>query len=128
MARSASFLAAMGGCLGVFCPACIPALAVFLPTIGLGFLASLTASWLLLLVAVGGALLGLHLSALVHRRHAPFFIGLFASLLLIAGRGFFLDRVMIWTASAGLLIAAVWDYRCRRKSTAAVCVPATTVR
>lgn len=116
MRKWSSVLPAAGGLIGVFCPACIPALAVLLPTIGLGFLASLTVSRILLLVAVGLALLGLHLSALVHRRHAPFLIGLIAAMALIAGRSFLLDRVMIWIASAGLIVAAVWDYACRRRA------------
>ena len=111
-----SLASTTGALFGVFCPACIPALAVFLPTIGLGFLANLIVSRVLLLALLGIAIFALHLSSAVHRRQLPFILGLASALAMIAGRSVFLYPWLINGSAAGMIVAAVLDYWYRRSS------------
>lgn len=121
MQRSAPVLPAIGGLFGVFCPACVPALAVFLPTVGLGFLADLIVSRTILLALLGIALLALHMSALAHRRHFPFVLGLAAALAMIAARNVILQPWLVDVAAAGLIAAGALDWWYRRTGTVAMC-------
>lgn len=116
MRHTGTTCSAVGGVFGAFCPACIPALAVFLPTVGLGFLANITVSRILLLAFVAFALIALHSSALAHRRQGAFVLGTIASMGVIAGRTVLLNPWLIYGASAGLIAAAVLDWVYRRRT------------
>ncbi|MDO8462918.1 MAG: MerC domain-containing protein [bacterium] len=115
MRNTGTTCAAFGGAFGVLCPTCIPALAVLLPTVGLGFLADATVTRILLLIAVAVSLIALHRSALVHRQQHVFIVGVIAAMGIIAGRMVFLEPWLIYGSSGGLLVAAVLDWKAYRR-------------
>lgn len=102
----------------VACPACWPAYAGVLTSLGLGFL--MDTKWLLpltavfLFVAVGA----LGFRARRRRGYGPFFVGLAASTIVLAGKfGFESDPAMY--AGLGLLVAAsIWNTWPRRAAPA----------
>jgi hypothetical protein len=116
-------LATAGGLWAVFCPACIPAIAVFLSSIGLGILADFFVSRGVMLVLIALALVALHVSALVHRRLLPFAIAVASSMLAIFSRSVYLNQTLAYVSGAGLLAAAVLDFWYRRQTPAIMCAP-----
>ncbi len=102
----------------VACPACWPAYAGVLTSLGLGFL--MDTKWLLpltavfLFVAVGA----LAFRARRRRGFGPFFVGLAASAIVLAGKfGFESDLAMY--AGLGVLVAAsIWNTWPRRAAPA----------
>lgn len=123
MQKTGSTFATAGGLFGVLCPACVPAIAAFLATIGLGFLANFVVSRVIVLVLLGLALIALHASALVHRRSSAFILAVVATMGMIAGRNFVLHQWLIYGSGAGLLAAAILDYSYRRRAPVVTCAP-----
>ena len=110
----------------LMCPACWPAYAALLSSVGLGFLISttylLTLTVLFLAVAVGS------LAFRSSNRHGlgPFWAGLGAAAMILAGK-FYLESPPATYAGVGLLIfASVWNTWPRRATVAlcSACVPA----
>lgn len=114
-------LPAVSGLFAAFCPACVPALAVFLPTLGLGFLANVTVDRTLTLVFLGLALIALHISAFVHRRSGAFVLAVVGAMGIIAGRNVFLRSWLIYGSGALLVGACALDYWYRRHAGSATC-------
>lgn len=105
----------------VVCPACWPAYAAFLSSIGLGFL--MQSVWLLpltavfLLIAVGA----LAFRASARRGYGPAVLGVVASVLVLLGK-FALESEALTYAAIGLLMAAsVWNVWPRRARSCAAC-------
>lgn len=121
--KGGSFLSAAGGLWAVFCPACVPALAVFLSSIGLGILADFFVSRGVMLVFLGLAFIALHASALVHRRILPFALAIVSGMLAIFSRNVYLNQTLAYVSGAGLVAAAILDYVYRRRAPAITCAP-----
>jgi mercuric ion transport protein len=93
----------------VSCPACWPAYAGLLSSLGLGFLAD--ARWLM---AVTAAALLLSLGALAFRssrRHGagPFLVGLGAALVILVGKFLAGNNTLLYGGALGLTAASVWN-------------------
>lgn len=123
MRKLGSVFATAGGLWAVFCPACIPALAVFLSSIGLGILADFFVSRGVMLVLIGLALIALHISALVHRRFLPFALAVASGMLAIFARNVYLNQTLVYISGAGLIAAAILDVWYRRQAPAVTCTP-----
>ncbi len=105
----------------VACPACWPAYAGILSSIGLGVLAETT--WLLPLTAI---FLVIALGTLVfraQRRHGyrPFFFGFLASALLLIGKFGFDSEPAMYTGVGLLAIASVWNTWPKKLESSAPC-------
>lgn len=106
----------------VACPACWPAYAGLLSSLGLGFLVSavylppMTAAFLLLTVAI--------LAFRAHRRrvYLPSALGIIAASLVLLGK-FYLASNPVLYAGLGLMLASVWNSW--PNATRCTCVPAT---
>jgi len=125
--RSRSFAGVfptLGGLWAVFCPACIPALAVFLSSMGLGIFADFFVSRGVMLVLIGLALLALHVSAMVHRRLSPFALAVASGMLAVFSRNVYLNQTLAYASGVGLIAAAILDFWYRRRSPGMVCAPA----
>ena len=111
------------------CPACWPAYAGLLGSLGLGFLFEKTyllpLTAFFLLVAVGA----LAYKARARRGYGPFFLGLLASAIIVTGK-FLLETQPLVYAGVGILIAAsFWNAWPKKKrgtmqGTCPACVPA----
>lgn len=109
------------------CPACWPAYAGLLGSLGIGFfdytpyLLPLTATFVLIAV-----------SALVYRTkqrrgYKPFFLGLAAGVILLAGKFHFDSDVAMYTGLALLVLASVWNTWPRAQSTGVPCPACVTL-
>lgn len=127
--RAAAVLPGVGVSLlpKLTCPACWPAYAGMVSALGLSFVISaryllpLTAAFL----AIAAAALGFRPSR--RRGYGPFWMGLVAAALIMAGK-FYFDAAKAMDAGIGLLVAAsVWNGWPRRAAAAcscSACVPA----
>lgn len=93
----------------VACPACWPAYAGILSSIGLGFL--IETAWLLPLTAV---FLAIALGTLVFRAqrrngYKPFLVGLLASVILMVGKFAFDSESAMYVGVGLLVVASVWN-------------------
>ena len=108
----------------LMCPACWPAYAGLVSALGLGFLIS--TQYLLPLTVVFLALTDWMLGYRASRRHGycPLWVGLFTSVVILAGK-FYFEAELAAYAGVGLLVAAlVWNRWPRRAAVApACCVP-----
>lgn len=93
----------------VACPACWPAYAGFLSSIGLGFL--LQTKYLFPLTTVFLAIAVLTLAFRADRRHGygPFVSGVFASAIVLIGKFSFESDAAMYTGLAVLIAASVWN-------------------
>ena len=91
------------------CPACWPAYAGVLSALGLGFL--LDDAWLLPLTAAFllAAVASLAYRAKSHRGYRPFFVGLLAASLLLAGKFRIASDLVTYGGAVLLVAAAVWN-------------------
>jgi hypothetical protein len=91
------------------CPACWPAYAGFLTSVGLGFLLDATHLLSLTAVFLAVAVGALAYGAKARRGYKPFLVGVAASAVVIAGK-FALQRDAVVYAGLALLIgASVWN-------------------
>lgn len=123
MRKWGSAFATAGGVWAALCPACIPALAIFLSSIGLGILADFFVSRGVMLILIGLAFLALHASALVHRRLLPFALAVASGMLAIFARNVYLNQTLAYVSGVGLVAAAALDFWYRRHAPAMTCVP-----
>lgn len=103
------------------CPACWPAYAGVVSSLGLGFLIS--ARYLLPLTAAFLAITATALGFRASRRHGygPFWMGLVAGAVILTGK-FYFDAPQTTYAGVGLLVAAsVWNSWPRHAATAPFC-------
>ncbi len=109
----------------LMCPACWPAYAGLVSTLGLSFLIS--AKYLLPLTVAFLALTALALGYRASRRHGygPLWLGLIAAAVILTGK-FYFDEAQATYAGVGLLVAAsLWNSWPRRAAAApSCCVPA----
>ncbi len=99
------------------CPACWPAYAALLSSVGLGFLISTV-----YLLPMTVALLGLSLGALAFRakqRHGygPFLLGLSAAAAVLPGKFVWESKPLMYIAFGSLVAASLWNAWPRRAST-----------
>lgn len=102
------------------CPVCIPAIASFLASIGLGFLAQESVLQPLLVVFLLITLGGLTWSALrEHRRKEPLVLGILASAGLYVSRYVYLgaeiNSVLMYASIVGILGASFWNLWLRKQ-------------
>lgn len=108
------------------CPACWPAYAGLLGSVGLGFL--IKAEWLLPLTA---AFLVIALGALAYgakrrRGYGPFLLGLLAGAAILFGKFAFDSDPAMYAGIALLMAASLWNTRPRRAGVSADACPACT--
>ena len=118
-----SVLTTFGGLWGIFCPACVPAVAVLFTSVGLGFLADFFVSRGIMLVMLALAFIALHISARVHGRTWPFALAVVFGMLAVFSRNVYLNQTLVYLSGAGLLIAALFDFIYRRRAPAMTCEP-----
>lgn len=110
----------------LMCPACWPAYASILSSLGLGFLISARYLFPVTAVFLTLAVGSLWFRASQRRGFAPFWIGLFAASAILSGK-FYFDAAAAMYGGAGLLVvASVWNGWPRRTSVAPCpdCLPA----
>lgn len=98
----------------ILCPVCKPAIAVFLSTVGLGFVVRESVLRPLLLVFLALTVGGLAWSYLkVHKNFWPFLVGMAMSAGLYMGRyvyfGDLENQVLTYGSIAGLAVVSVWN-------------------
>lgn len=108
----------------ILCPVCKPAIAVFLSTVGLGFVVRESVLRPLLLAFLALTIAGLAWSYFkVHRNVWPLAIGVAMSAGLYMGRyiyfGDFENQVLTYASIAGLLVVSIWNLRLKPGATCA---------
>lgn len=110
----------------LICPLCWPAYAGLLSTLGLGFLISTA-----YLVPLTVALLALAVGSLAFRASrrrglAPFWLGLTATVFVLAGKFYFESAPVTYTGVGLLVLASLWNAWPRRVHVALcpACIPA----
>lgn len=109
----------------LMCPACWPAYAGILSSVGLGFLIS--AAYLLPITAVFLALAVGSLGFRASRRHGlwPFWIGLGSAIVILTGKFYFDSASAMYGGVSLLILGSVWNAWPRRPvGFCPVCVPA----
>jgi hypothetical protein len=108
------------------CPACWPAYAAALSSVGLGFLIS--TNYLLPVTALFVALAVASLAFRASRRRglAPFWAGIIGAMLILAGKFYLESRPTTYAGVSLLILASVWNSWPRRatKVSCAGCLPA----
>lgn len=103
------------------CPACWPAHAGLLGSLGLGFLLDLTYLLPLTVGLFALALFALAWRASTRRGYRPFVVGLIGSAIALAGKFVFLVDPLVYAGIAGLLGASVWNGWPRRVTPSGSC-------
>ncbi|HXE89715.1 MAG TPA: hypothetical protein VNK82_01995 [Terriglobales bacterium] len=105
------------------CPACWPAYAALVSSLGMGFLLEdryllgVTAGFLLL------ALGALAWRASLRRGYGPLVLGVLASLSILTGKFTLESKPVLWSGAALLLMASVWNAWPQRRACPACAVP-----
>lgn len=106
-----------------FCPICIPAIGAFLSSIGLGFLVQEKALMTILIVFLLLSIFGLSWSYLKeHRNPGPLVLGVIMAVVMFTGRYVFFNTLLMYESIAGLIGAAIWNLRLRKKENCPACV------
>lgn len=93
----------------IFCPACWPAYAGLLSSLGLGFFDYTPYMLPTMVIFIAVALFALAWRAPRRRGYAPFMLGLFASAILIVSKFYFDNDPAMWTGLALLVTASLWN-------------------
>ena len=103
----------------LFCPACWPAYASILSSLGIGFINY--SPWLLPLTIIflAIALTGIYYKANLRRGYLPFILALVAALGIVAGKFVFEQEMYLYAGTFLLLIASIWNIWPKKQ---AVCV------
>lgn len=126
LAKKAGALAPTGSIASILtvilCPVCKPAIAVFLSTVGLGFVVRESVLRPLLLAFLALTVGGLAWSYLkVHRNFWPLAVGGVMSLGLYMGRyvyfGDLENQVLTYGSIAGLTVVSIWNLRLKPRAT-----------
>jgi hypothetical protein len=116
--RACTFGGSCGvGLLGLLCPLCIPAIAAFLVSIGLGFVATKEVIWPLLGLLSLIFLYGLWYSYRCHRHMPPLILGLFGITAIPLGNYVIGTTVLTYTGVAAAIGAAFWNMVLRKRCT-----------
>lgn len=91
------------------CPACWPAYAGLLGTLGLGFLLEKTSLLPVTMVSLGLALVSLVYHAKARRGYWPLVLGVVAVSLVLAGKFLFFINLLVYLGLALLVGASVWN-------------------
>ena len=94
---------------GVSCPACWPAYAGLLSSLGIGFVNYTPYLAPVATVLLFLALFSLFYNAKTRRGYGPFAVGLVASILMILGRFVLTNSVLFYSGILLLIIASVWN-------------------
>jgi hypothetical protein len=131
-ARALAVLPAVGVALlpKVACPACWPAYAGLLSSVGLGFLLEGPTLFALTSVFLAAALLALGLRARQRHGYAPLAVGAVAAAMLLAGKFAFGSDPALYLGVALLVAASLWNSwpRRRREAECPACAPAALSR
>lgn len=93
----------------VTCPACWPAYAAILSSLGLGFLMQGPYFLLVIGVLLGISMVGLAYRAKTRRGYGPLFIGLTATAVIVAGKLLTNSNLILYAGGALLVGASVWN-------------------
>jgi hypothetical protein len=103
----------------VACPACLPAYAGFLSSIGLGFLVETTYLLPLTGLFLAVAVFALAFRARRRRGHGPFILGAAASAIVLIGKFSFESNLAMYAGLALLVAASLWNSWPRSRPAAA---------
>ena len=97
------------GLIGLLCPICIPAVAAFLASIGLGFFATKEVVWSLLGLFGALFLLGLFLGFKRHKNPYPLLVGALAFAAIPIGRYVIGTLVLTYVGVVIAIGATIWN-------------------
>lgn len=103
------------------CPACAPAYAAVLSSLGLGFLTSGPYLFPVILVGLSIALIGLAFRAKSRRGNRPFALGLVGAALVLVGKFGVEAAAVMYGGLSFLVIASVWNSWPLRRDPVAPC-------
>lgn len=104
------------GLIGLLCPVCIPAIAAFLASIGLGFFATKEVVWTLLALFGVLFLLGLFLGFKRHKNPYPLLIGALAFLSIPIGRYVIGVLALTYIGVVVAIGATIWNMTLDKKA------------
>jgi len=110
------------------CPACWPAYAGLLGSLGLGFLLDVTYLLPLTVGLFALALFALAWRASTRRGYRPFVVGLLGSAIALTGKFVLLVDPLVYVGVAGLLVASVWNGWPRRVTPSGSCASCASTR
>lgn len=93
----------------LFCPACWPAYAGLLSTLGIGFIDYTPYLFPLTLVFVVLALAALLYKAKDRRGYLPFYLGMISSIILVVGKFYFESDLSMYIGLGLLISASIWN-------------------
>ncbi len=91
------------------CPACWPAYAGILSTLGLGFLINGPYFFLFIGILLSISLYSLAHKAKTRRGYLPFWLGCLSMVIIIVGKYYELPEYIFYSGAALLVIASVWN-------------------
>ncbi|MBI3018056.1 MAG: MerC family mercury resistance protein [Deltaproteobacteria bacterium] len=100
----------------VFCPACYPALAALLGSLGLGFFASEAILQPLTIIFLLIALFGLFYESTKIKRYESFIIGTLGAVGIYAGHYWFSSSILTYGSVALLIGASIWNLIIKKRS------------
>ncbi len=100
----------------VFCPACYPALAALLSSMGLGFFASEAVLQPLTIIFLLIALFGLFYECTKIKRYESFIIGTLGAMGIYAGHYWFSSSILTYGSVALLIGASIWNLIIKKRS------------
>lgn len=116
---------------GISCPACWPAYAAFLSSMGLGFINYTPYLFPLMLLCLVVALLSLGFHARGRRGFGPLVLGSASTLIILAGKFIFAWRAVTYGGVVLLVAASIWNLWPRKMADGVCCsdcVPAAAPR
>jgi len=109
--------------VGLFCPLCIPAIAVFLSSLGLGFLATKEAVWTLLVIVSIMLFLGLLWGYRSHRNLFPLIVGILGIAAIPLGNYVVMSRILTYAGVVAVIIAGTSNLLLKHKANNTCCPP-----
>jgi hypothetical protein len=107
--------------LGLFCPVCIPTIAIFLSSLGLGFLATQEALWVLLAILSTILLLGLFWGYKSHKHVFPLEIGIVGIIAIPIGNYILFSRLLTYAGVIAVVIAGIANLLFKRRAANSSC-------
>lgn len=99
----------------VFCPACYPALAALLSSLGLGFFSSEAILQPLTIIFLLIALLALFYQAYKLKKYGAFMLGIIGALGVYGGHALFPSRIVTYISAILLIGASIWNLVYKKK-------------
>lgn len=105
------------GLLGILCPFCIPAVATFLFSLGLGFVVNEGVLWGIFALFSLVFLIGLFSGYQKHQNIVPLFLGILGLISTAIGAYILFSRPLMWGGVTAAVLAALWNILLLRRRT-----------